>query len=600
MTFVWTETELNAEQSEAVREERSVFLVACPGSGKTRTLTYKIAYELSRLDSNRKFVAALTYTHRAADEIHERIEGLGVDTSQLWIGTIHSFCLEWILKPYAVYEPAIANGFRIIDSHEQEKLLEGLCQTQHGITHWDCDYYFTDEGYVLGCRDQSKHARLDAIFALYFRHLANNRQIDFELILYYASRLIRSQPQIAKVLANIFQWILIDEYQDTKRIQYEIVAAIMRAGAERTRLFVVGDPNQAIFGSLGGFAMPVTELRQLCGVHIEERALTENYRSTDRLIRYFSNFTVQATAIRGAGPDRAFNSAITYNAAIDRDQVEAELVRLIRLSTAQGVRPEQICVLAPWWNLLAGVTRRLAGALPEFQFDGPGMVPFSRDQDNFWYRLSRIALTQASPDQHVRRMRWANEVIRDLGHEGLDTRGMTAKQLLRESNSVLLAETDGLQYLRLYFDALMTRLGIDWQSHRLLLEHHQAFFDSSTAKVERLRREGTPYICEIDFFRKVFQHRSGITVNTIHGVKGAEFDVVIAFGLLQGMVPHFSEEEEADGGITSAKKLLYVVGSRARKHLYLISEQQRRRGGGRGAYTTTEILAEYVFDYDVV
>jgi len=226
VTFAWTEKELNDEQSAAVREESSIFLVACPGSGKTRTLTYKIAYELSRLNCNRKFVVALTYTHRAADEIHERIEGLGVDTSQLWIGTIHSFCLEWILKPYCIYEPALAHGFRIIDSHEQEKLLEELCRTQKGIKTWDCDYYFTDQGYVLGCRDQSKHARLNAILELYFRRLAENKQIDFELILYYASRLIQSQPQIAKVLANLFQWVLIDEYQDTKRIQYDIVAAV--------------------------------------------------------------------------------------------------------------------------------------------------------------------------------------------------------------------------------------------------------------------------------------------------------------------------------------------------------------------------------------
>ncbi|SED37129.1 Superfamily I DNA or RNA helicase [Burkholderia sp. WP9] len=600
MTFVWTRTELNDEQSEAVREENSVFLVACPGSGKTRTLTYKIAYELSRLRTRRQFVVALTYTHRAADEIHERIEGLGVDTSQLWIGTIHSFCLEWILKPYGIYEPALARGFRIMDSHEQEKLLEELCRTRRGITYWDCEYYFTDQGYVLACRDQSKHERLHAIFALYFRHLADNRQIDFEQMLFYASRLIQSQPQIARVLANIFPWMLIDEYQDTKRIQYEVVSAIVRVGAERTKLFVVGDPNQAIFGSLGGFAMPVAELRQLCGIRLEERALSENYRSTDRLIRYFSNFTVQATGIRGAASDRAFPSSISYNIDVERAQLEAELVRLIRLSTAQGFSADQICVLAPWWILLAGVTRRLASALPEYQFDGPGMVPFSRDQENFWYRLSRIALTEASPAQHVRRLRWAAEVIRDLGNEGIDTRDLSIKRLLRESNSIQLNQPDGLLYLREFFSSFMDRLEVDWQSHPLLSEHHQAFFDSSAAKIDRLRREGAAYIGGIDFFRKVFQHRSGITVNTIHGVKGAEFDVVIAFGLLQGMVPHFSEEAEADGGINSAKKLLYVVGSRARKHLYLISERQRMRGGGRGPYAATDALAACVFDYDVV
>ena len=600
MTFVWTRAELNDEQSQAVREENSVFLIACPGSGKTRTLTYKIAYELSRLQSNRQFIVALTYTNRAADEIHERIEGLGVDTSQLWIGTIHSFCLEWILKPYGIYEPTLACGFRIMDRHEQEKLLEELCRTQGGITYWDCGYYFGDQGYVLACKDQSKHERLHAIFEQYFRHLADNSQIDFEQILDYASRLIQSQPQIAKVLANIFPWLLVDEYQDTKRIQYSVVAAIVRSGAERTRLFVVGDPNQAIFGSLGGFAMSFTELQQLCGVRLAERALSENYRSTDRLIRYFSNFTVQKIGIRGAAPDRGFASSISYNTNVERGELEDELVRLIRLSTAQGFAAEQICVLAPWWILLAGVTRRLAGALPEYQFDGPGMVPFSLNRENFWFRLSRIALTEASPAQYVRRLRWAAEVIRDLDNEGIDTRELSAKQLLKESNSIQLNQPDGLQYLREFFASLMDRLGVDWQSYALLSEHHQAFFDSSAAKVDRLRREGAPYIGGIDFFRKVFKHRSGITVSTIHGVKGAEFDVVIAFGLLQGMVPHFSEEAEADGGINSAKKLLYVAGSRARKHLHLISERQRMRGGGRGPYTATDTLVACVFDYDIV
>jgi superfamily I DNA/RNA helicase len=600
VTFAWTREELNGAQSDAVLDENSVFLIACPGSGKTRTLTYKIAYELSRLRTTRQFIVALTYTHRAADEIHERIDELGVDTSQLWIGTIHSFCLEWILKPYGIYEPALARGFRILDNHEQEKLLEELCQTERGVTYWDCEYYFTEQGFVLGCRDQSKHTRLHAIFARYFERLAANRQIDFEQILFYASRLIQTRPEISKVLANIFPWILIDEYQDTKKIQYAIVAAIVRAGAERTKLFVVGDPNQAIFGSLGGFAMPVGELRRLCGVQLAERALSENYRSTDRLIRYFSNFNVQATGVRGAGPGRAFPSTISYNTTIVGDEIEAELVRLVRLSTAQGFAANQICILAPWWILLAQVTRRLAGALPEYEFDGPGMVPFSRDHENFWYRLSRIALTEASPTQYVRRMRWATEVIKELSNEEIDVRELSPKRLLRESNSIVLDETDGLRYLGEYFTLLMNRLEINWQSHALLTEHHQAFFDSSAAKIDRLQRQGAAYIGGIEFFRKVFRHRSGITVNTIHGVKGGEFDVVIAFGLLQGMVPHFSEEGDADGGNNSAKKLLYVVASRARKHLHLISERNRLRGGRRGPYEATDTLTTCLFNYDVV
>lgn len=600
MSFVWTSNELTDEQSKAVLEENSVMLVACPGSGKTRTLTYKIAYELSRLRTKRQYIVAITYTNRAADEIQERIEGLGVETSQLWIGTIHSFCLEWILKPYGVYETRLAQGFRVIDNFEQEKILKELCQSQPGITHWDCGYYFEEEGYVLTCRDTRKHGRLNAIFENYFRSLAENRQIDFELMLFYSSQLIQNQPFIAQILSNIFPLILVDEFQDTKRIQYSIVSSIVRAGLDRTKLFVVGDPNQAIFDSLGGFAIEIDQLRKLCSVPINELALTKNYRSTDRLISYFSNFNVEETDIRGAGPDRAFPSYISHNTSVEHNQLEDELVRLIRQNIEQGVSPDEICVLAPWWVLLAGVTRRLASALPEYEFDGPGMVPFSGNIENFWYRLARIGLTNASPSQYVRRLRWAGDVIEGLKTEGIDTSGLTAKRLLRESNSIQINQLDGLLYLREYFDILMDRLGIAWQSHAFLLEHHNAFFESSAARIDRLQSEGSAYLGGIDFFRRVFRHRGGITVNTIHGVKGGEYDVVIAYGMLQGMVPHFTEEGSGDGGTNSAKRLLYVISSRARKHLHLISESQRMRGTRGATYSPTDALVGLNFAYDVV
>ena len=130
--FVLDKTDLNDAQVAAIEQPGSVFLVACPGSGKTRTLTYKIARLLSELKSDKKRIVAITYTHRAADEIHERIEQLGVDTSQLWIGTIHSFCLEWILKPYGIYYPALANGFQVINGHDTEQMLDDICGKVQG------------------------------------------------------------------------------------------------------------------------------------------------------------------------------------------------------------------------------------------------------------------------------------------------------------------------------------------------------------------------------------------------------------------------------------------------------------------------------------
>ena len=178
--YLWDNGDLNKKQEDAIFEDGSVFLTACPGSGKTRTLTYKIAYELSKLNSEKNYIIAITYTNRAADEIHERIEGLGIDSTQLWIGTIHSFCLEWILKPYAIYNQDLKHGFRVIDTYEREVLLDSLCDPYKYITHWNCDYYFTESGYILGCQDEWKHENLHKILRDYFNILMKRRELEFE------------------------------------------------------------------------------------------------------------------------------------------------------------------------------------------------------------------------------------------------------------------------------------------------------------------------------------------------------------------------------------------------------------------------------------
>lgn len=596
--FTWTKDELNDEQSDAIEAPGSIFLVACPGSGKTRALTYKIAYELSRLQSDRQFVVAITYTHRAADEIQERIEDLGVDTAQLWIGTIHAFCLEWIIRPYGIYEPKLAHGFRIIDHHERETLLDALCKpyTSPRITRYDCDYYFAADGYHLGCRDSSKRDHVHAIVREYLRTLLAQRLLDFELILYFAWRLISRRPVIADLLAKIVPLLLVDEYQDTKQIQYEILAAILKAGGGASRLFMVGDPNQAIYGSLGGYAIDVANLRAITGLAINERALSKNYRSSERIVAYYGHFNVHATAIEPAGDQRDYASLVSYDDAIAVDDLVDEVARLIRYNVETlGIAANEVCVLAPQWLHLATMTRRLAIRLPDYQFDGPGMAPFARDPENFWYKLARLALTEPSPGLFVRRLRWASEVLADLRDAGAALAAWTPRALLRECNAIRCPETDGLAYLGAFGAALFARLDIDLSRLPALQALQESFVASSRVRIANLEAEGLAGVGEVAFFKRVFQPRSGITVSTIHGVKGAEFDVVIAYALLEGMVPHFSDP----GGDDSGRKLLYVIGSRARKNLHLFSEAGRKRGRF-GAYGPTATLLACAFNYDIV
>ncbi|MBB3386652.1 MULTISPECIES: ATP-dependent helicase [unclassified Rhizobium] len=596
MTFVWQTDDLNAEQVDAITTQGSVFLSACPGSGKTRALTYKAALELSRLSNENQRVVAITYTHRAADEIRERIETLGVSTDQLWIGTIHSFCLEWILRPYQIYHPALRHGFTVVDAKESEDRLALHCNAaRNNVKPFHCAYNYTTEGCELRGISTSFKPAVMKVLEAYWMDLEEHRQVDFEMILRFTYELISRVSTITTLLSKLFRFILVDEYQDTKEIQYGILAKIMRASRGGTQAFVVGDANQAIYGSLGGYAISREDFERACQVSFTPKSLELNYRSSSRIISYFSNFQVSPATIRAEGENRNFPSVVSFNASLDRNALEDELIRLVRHSIeSAGVLPKDICIVAPQWIPLAAMTRRLVAAMPQYDFDGPGIAPFARNIDNFFYKLARLALTEPSPFLYVRRSRWAGEILGELDHSGAHAQQQTRASFLRLCNSIQIKVDDGLEYLKLFFDQLFYDLGLELDHYPGLKAHADTFFRDSKDRVEKLEAEGIKGISSVTHFRRVFAGRAGITVSTIHNVKGAEFDVVIAFALLQGMVPNFAAIDDE-----SAKKLLYVIGSRARKHLHLISEcgRQTRRGE---AYEATKVLAACTFDYDLL
>lgn len=597
--FVWDNNKLNLEQASAIKEEQSVLLVACPGSGKTRTLTYKIAYELEKLSSKKEYIIAITYTNNAADEIKERVELLGVDASQLWIGTIHSFCLEWILRPYHLYLDELKNGFRVINSHESEIILTELCKpyAKSKITYWDCGIVAKTDNYYLTCLDKAKHPLLNEIIEKYFKILESNHQIDFEQILFYSYKLLESKSIISSILSKLFPFILIDEYQDTKEIQYHIISKILNASKGKSKTLIVGDPNQSIYDSLGGYPMEKLELEKLIGFNLKEMGLTKNYRSSERIINYFEYYKTFPNTIISEGTNKDYLSVITFNYAISKDDLLDEIVKLIKYNVLEKeISPNEICIVAPQWVHLASITRNLMIKLPDYSFDGPGMAPFSRDIDNFWFKLSRIILTEPSPFLYVRRIRWSRDVLYELELGGVSTSDLTSKSFLSFCNSITIDIKDGLEYLESFFSKICEKLAIDITNYPSLLEHYNSFFDSSKNRIERLIKEGNPYIGEIENFRKVFKQRNGITVSTIHGVKGEEYDTMIGFALLDSYVPHFNDQN----GEENSKKLLYVLSSRARKNLHFISESGRNvhayyRPNG---LTPTPHLVAYDFEYD--
>lgn len=597
--YILSDESLNQEQKAAIYTNDNVLLIACPGSGKTRTLIYKIAYELSKMTSSKQFVIAITYTNTAAEEIKERVEILGVDTTQLWIGTIHSFCLHWILRPYYLYLDNLKNGFTVVNSYDSEEIITKLCEPYKNekIKFWDCGVIAKPDGIYLTCSDPNKQSSLLKIISEYYEILQKNNQIDFEQILKYSWDLISRKNIISKSLSKIFSTILVDEYQDTKEIQYYIISEILKSNNGDTKTLIVGDPNQAIYDSLGGFPMPKADLEILLGFNLVCLSLEKNYRSSDRIVKYFDFYKVDNNTIIASGDNSEYKSLITYNNSVALDDLIDEISHLILLNIRdQNISPDEICIVAPHWVHIGAITRKLMIKHPDLNFNGPGMAPFSRDIDNFWYKVSKIILTEPSPDIYIRRLRWSGEILKDLELFGVNIIDISNKDLLKICNSITINENDGLVYLSKFFTILFELLNIDWENIPTLKSHYDSFFASSYQRIEKLSAEGLSGVETLENFKKVFKQKGGITVSTIHGVKGEEYDAVIGFALLDGFVPHFSDPN----GDLNSKKMLYVLASRARKNLHLIAERMRNPHSyyAPNGKKPTSHLELYKYSYD--
>lgn len=190
---------------------------------------------MEKLDKRNNRIAALTFTNRAADEIDKRINSMGIDISQLWTGTIHSFCLQWIIKPYGVYLPELQKTYSILDEFKAKDLKENF-KSEFDIPRFNDFITRRDRN---GNYVNSEEKYNDAAKA-YHKFLLENRLIDFDLILYYAYFLIEKYPEIPRNLSKIFKYFFIDEFQDTQDLQYAIVGKVIKASEGQCKIFLVG------------------------------------------------------------------------------------------------------------------------------------------------------------------------------------------------------------------------------------------------------------------------------------------------------------------------------------------------------------------------
>jgi len=586
-------SKLNDEQKLAVQQDGNVLLTACPGSGKTRVIIHKLAYEISRLETgSKKRIVALTFTVRASEEIFRRLNAMGISSEKIWSGTLHSFCLEWIVKPHSCYLPELKNGFSIADEAFCSSLVKSL-KEKYGLKEIDSvNHRFNRDGSFVESKFVQKK-----ILKEYHEILKNNKLIDFELILFYSHKILLTYPKIQETLSNLFKLICVDEYQDTQDLLYAIISLIIKAGKGKTHLFLVGDTDQAIYASLGGVAKSLEEIKtEIDNMQITPLTLTGNYRSSQRIINFYTHFQTQKIEIKAVGKNADVEGLVTINTTINYSNIVDEIARLIRLSLDNGISEDEICVIVPQWRLITSISKKLRATLPDINFDASGLAPMSRNRENIWYKLSRLLLTQPNPKIYSSRYRWASEMIDNFRihtNTEFNEKYRNERNVLKLINSINSPETEGINYLNDCFEQFLTAVEIDYLKYPELIENKKLFFDNIE---ERLNDPDFKIPSDIESFKSYYREMKGVIINTCVGVKGEEFETVIAYGLLHGYLPHWNEI--ISGNATDAsKKLMYVICSRAKKNLHLISEKGRTTRSGN-IYTINQELKNNRFDYD--
>lgn len=283
---------LNEQQKKGVlTTEGPVLLLAGAGSGKTRVLTHRIAYLIEEKGVNPWNIMAITFTNKAAGEMKERVEKLvGMGSDSVWVTTFHSTCLR-ILKRYAD-RIGFDTSFTIYDSDDQKSIMKEICKRLQIDTKMlkerailsaissAKDELISPEEYALNIMGDYRKEKIGAAYREYQAVLRRNNAMDFDDLIMKAVELFKMDGEVLASYQRRFQYIMVDEYQDTNTAQFEFVRLL--AGAHHN-LCVVGDDDQSIYKFRGANIRNILDFEKVYP-EAEVIRLEQNYRSTQNVL----------------------------------------------------------------------------------------------------------------------------------------------------------------------------------------------------------------------------------------------------------------------------------------------------------------------------
>ncbi len=616
---------LNAEQQQAVTHSTGPLMVlAGAGSGKTRVLTMRIARLIDEHGVAPSRIFAVTFTNKAAGEMKERVGSLlGRDPAGLWIGTFHSLSARLLRREAGLigFEP----NFTIYDETDRLALIKHLLE-HRGYS----PKTFTPkalQAIISGAKNRmvppselaasAGFDRLTAVAAEVYQDLGPSLQrrnaMDFDDLLLHPLKLFREHPDRLAYYRERFAFVLVDEFQDTNRAQYDLIRLIGGHG----NVCAVGDDDQSIYGWRGAEVRNMQDFQKDFPGTTMIR-LERNYRST-RVVLDVANAVIEENVDRLGKTlvtERAGGEQVTLTVAADeRDEAEwivAELQRrqtdgdwvwadmaVLYRTNSQSRALEEAC-------RRAGVPYRVVGAVSFYdRREVKDLLAYLRllvnpADDQAFLRCVAVPKRGLGQTSIARLTEAAGQWNRSLYDTAAIAERITglrpaARNALHDFTALLDSLRAGLRHLEpaavleqvieaVSYESYLTAEGPEgldrWENVRELV--------ASAADWSEVVAEDEPDLSPLERFLaeaalltstdREEGDEAGLTLMTLHTAKGLEWPVVVLAGMEDGLFPLARAEEQPDG-VEEERRLCYVGLTRAKDKLYLTWARTRRRGG---------------------
>jgi DNA helicase-2/ATP-dependent DNA helicase PcrA len=608
--------------------EGASLIVAGAGSGKTRVLTYRIAYLLQQgVPAGR--IMALTFTNKAAREMKERIQRLvGAEARYLCMGTFHSVCTR-LIRPHAELI-GFTRDFSIYDTTDSKAVIKAICK-EHGLDEKTykpaavLSRISNAKNSGIGPREygmnqnllrEDREARLyelATVYTLYEARLKAANSMDFDDLLINMLRLMEVSPEVRNKYQQQFQYILVDEYQDTNFIQFLLVKQLAEP---QNNICVVGDDAQSIYSFRGADIRNILNFRKVYSdAHLFK--LERNYRSTQTIVNaanalihkninqiektvysekeqgqplhlqpYMDDRTEAlgvATAIQRQRHKGYESFAVLYRTNAQSRVVEGELRKLnipYRIYGGTSFYQRKEIKDALGYLRLAVNARDNEALLRIVGFPGRG--------------IGETTMKKVSANA-IEHHKCYLDVMREPENTGLDVSAATKKKL--QSFAALIdgyhnqsESMDAFAFTEMVLrtSGVMTALSLDRSQEGIdRAQNVQELLNAIHQFVEQRANEGIDYTPITDFLSEVSLQtdqdenledtKERVTLMTVHAAKGLEFPVVFIVGLEENLFP--SQFCVKPSEIEEERRLLYVAITRSMEQCYLSFARQRFRNG---------------------